>query len=241
MTERAFDDLAKRLSAATTRRGLLKGALAVALGGLATRLRGDGADAAARPACMRLGQTCDATHACCAHLACADGSCCRPTNETCYADADCCADDVCRPNPHGLGLRCLPPGDVGAACVEQTDCADGLTCDAASGLCLVATGLPCDQDSDCVSGSCDPYTGLCAGDCLASGSCSGGRVCLSNGSCAHPCPGGGVDCESCSLVRCIGTSDGNVCSADNTFGSCSTNADCPIGSACSGSVCEHLC
>jgi hypothetical protein len=169
VTDHAFDELSKRLSAAATRRGVLKGALAAAVGGVATRLRGAGAAAQTRQACERLGQTCDATHPCCQHLACAAGSCCRPVNETCYADSDCCADNVCRPNPHGMGLRCLPPGDVGAACVEQADCAGSLTCDVYTGTCLIATGDPCAENSDCVSGVCDSFTGLCADDCLPDG------------------------------------------------------------------------
>lgn len=51
-------------------------------------------------------------------------------------------------------MRCLPAGDVGAACVEDADCAGNLVCDPAS-ACLVLNGGPCVADTDCVSGICD--------------------------------------------------------------------------------------
>jgi hypothetical protein len=168
MTDDRFDRLTKLVSTSTTRRGLLKGAAAVALSGVVARVRGAGrqdADARARinMACARLGQPCSTVAhtpgslVCCPHLACdaTEHVCCTPSNGSCLADSDCCGEDVCRPNPTGVGNRCLPPGLVGAECVEDLDCAGTLVCDLSVNLCLVATGGPCVADSDCASGVCD--------------------------------------------------------------------------------------
>src|SRR4051812_34941538 len=60
MTDDRFDALTKQLTAASSRRGVLKGGLALALGGIAPRLRGGNAAARARirMACAREGQPC---------------------------------------------------------------------------------------------------------------------------------------------------------------------------------------
>jgi hypothetical protein len=209
MTDERFDAFAKRLSAATSRRGLLKGALAVALGGVAMRLKGNDADAQTRQACSRLQQACGAGQpACCAHLTCQDGACCRPTNETCYADSDCCPDNVCRPNPHGLGNRCLPPGGVDAACVDAGDCAAEFVCDAYTGTCqppCLSLGSDCESDADCCSGL------ICAVDLQRGGALETYCVeCLAEGSAClndQQCCGGVCDpytatCAACASLTC---------------------------------------
>jgi hypothetical protein len=191
MTDDRFDDLTKLVSKSTSRRGLLKGAAAVALGGLAARVRGNGGDAAARArvsmACARLGQPCatgtgtPGNMICCPHLICGDGDvCCKDTNETCVDDSDCCADNVCRPNPTGLGNRCLPPGDVGAECIDDSDCAGGLACGLKAHIC----GEPCGNDICRPDQFCDAYTLECTETCLSEGSdceviadCCAGLVC----------------------------------------------------------------
>jgi hypothetical protein len=188
VTDKTFDQLTKLVSKTTTRRGVLKGAAAAAMGGIAMRLRGNSADARARVAmaCARLGQPCNVTKhtpgglVCCPHLACdSDHVCCSPTNTSCMGDTDCCGSDVCRPNPSGLGNRCLPPGDVGAECIEDTDCMGGLACEVLSGQCGVICGLEtCRPDQ-----TCDPYTLTCLGcldegsECLTIDDCCGKLVC----------------------------------------------------------------
>jgi hypothetical protein len=76
--------------------------------------------------------------------------------------------------------------------------------------------------------------------CPGPGACPAGQVCLSNGSCAVPCPHGDSDCQHCG-GRCITTSDGPVCAAGG-LGASSTNLNsaCPAGSACSGAFCENV-
>jgi hypothetical protein len=76
--------------------------------------------------------------------------------------------------------------------------------------------------------------------CPGPGACPAGQVCLSNGSCAVPCPNGDSDCQHCG-GRCITTADGPVCAAGGLGRSCTnTNSACPAGSACSGAFCEHV-
>jgi hypothetical protein len=215
VTDKSFDQLTKLVSSSTSRRGLLKGAAAAALSGVAMRLRG-GSDAAARArvrmACARLGQPCDTVVGtpgnmiCCPGLACdMNGetlSCCKPENESCVENTDCCAGNVCRPNPTGLGNRCLPPGDVGAECIEDADCASGL-CDGYSGTCL---------DNGCGMG------------------CFGGPY-------IGPPTFCGADSRSNAPCACYPTTEDTCsCSASNgcpdVSGGCSSSADCPIGRTC---------
>jgi hypothetical protein len=240
MPDDRFDDLTKLVSKSTSRRGLLKGAAAAALGGVAMRLRGSG-DAAARArvkmACARLGQPCGTgpgtpgDHICCPDLTCgADAVCCKDTNAPCVTDADCCADaDVCRPNPNGLGNRCLEPGLVGAKCIEDTDCAGGLACELESGLCgevcgdvtcladqtcdpytltcVGNSGAPCLDDSECASGNCDPYTLTCL-DCTAEYTlCLSDAECCGDLVCAPNLPSGSISNTYC--VECL--ADGLGC------------------------------
>ena len=205
MPDERFDNLTKLVSRSTSRRGLLKGAAAAALGGVAMRLRGSG-DAAARArikmACARLGQPCNTipgtpgNKICCPHLACdSDLTCCKPTNATCVDDGDCCADDVCRPNPSGVGNRCLPPGLVGAECVEDTDCMGGLACEVTTGQCGEICGnTTCRPDQNC-----DAYTLTCIGD--------PGAPCLDGSECAS----GLCDTDA---MTCICITEYSLCSSD---------------------------
>ena len=252
MTGPRFDDLTKTLGKSTSRRAVLKALALAAVGGVLSRAGGGDAEARARVrmACARLGQPCNTipgtpgNKICCPHLACdADLTCCKPQNESCVDDGDCCAGNVCRPNPKGLGNRCLPPGGVGAACVETADFSDALVCEPYSGLCLEITGTPCTANNQCVSGICDDYTGICAGACL--------DLCVNCASSADCCAG-----LQCVNFQCL-ANDGTACIEDSDcasglcdeytgfcIGSCLTAhtgcfeaGDCCAGLTCFGSVC----
>lgn len=129
--------------------------------------------------------------------------------------------------------RMCQPGTTNAACGSASSCA-------------ICTGQEQCQDQTCVcvpecGGTCDGTADGCGGTCT---NCPAGRVCLSNGTCAIPCPGGGPDCATagCASTRCIVTNEGNVCSLGNGEGSCQQdNQDCPVGRACSGTLCEVIC
>jgi hypothetical protein len=231
MPDDRFDILTKLVSKSTSRRGLLKGAAAAALGGVAMRLRGSG-DAAARArvsmACARLGQPCatgtgtPGNMICCPHLICGDDAvCCKGANETCLDDGDCCADNVCRPNPTGLGNRCLPPGDVGAECVEDFDCLEGLVCEVQTSTCAALCGeFICPPDY-----VCDPYTLTCTAICLPEGSdCESIEDCCLGLVCAPNTQLGGPTETYC--VECLPITSG-----------CFDDRQCCSG-ACNGGECE---
>jgi hypothetical protein len=230
MTDQQFDNLAKQLSSVASRRGVLKGALAVALGGIATRFRGDQADAARRPACGRLHQDCSSA-ACCPGFACEADACCRPTNETCYEDTDCCSGNVCRPNPHGMGQRCLPPGDVGAACVSDTDCATGI-CDLYTGTCASLCVATCTvADDSCVPGGQFTCCGTGGGECGCTTDIEGNPFCAGVGVCA-PCASN----EDCALMGaytfpfadqlvCVNTPDAGPCCSGDFATACALPCD----------------
>jgi hypothetical protein len=215
MTEDRFDELTRRLATGTSRRGLLKGMAAVALGGVAARVRGGGGgDAEARArvsmACARLGQPCNTVpgtpgnQICCPHLICGDELvCCKDGGETCMDDTECCADHICRPNPDGLGNRCLPPGDIGAECLEDEDCLSSLACSVEFGTC----GIVCGESICGPDDICDPYTlmcttpGICAGlyEACPEG-CSVGVPCAA-------CCGGGICYTGPGPENCNGLAD----------------------------------
>ena len=197
-----FDRLAKQLASATSRRMVLKGALAAAIGGLFARGASQDAEATrARRACSRLGQVCGGTtpsanFTCCPGLACETGACCRPEEERCLTNDDCCGGLVCRPS--GLGQQCLPPGGFGAECVEGADCASGV-CDA-SGICT---------DSACID-RCDYLVEplICGVDSRTNASCT-----------CYPTP-----------ENICGCAAANSCL--DAFDCCDSTADCGPGQRC---------
>jgi hypothetical protein len=249
MTDERFDALTRTLGKATSRRTVFKGLVAAAAGAVLTRAGGNDAEARARirTACARLGQACGAgtvdNQACCPSLTCGDElTCCKDTNQTCIANDDCCGDNTCRPNPTGLGNRCLPPGDAGAECVEDLDCAAGLICDPYTGTCAGELGAPCTSDADCVSGVCDVYTGICvAGNlpngavCADSAQCESGSCCPPEGVCKPPANQSAacvVDDDCCGTDIC----SGGVCfSCANPYQYCGSGHDCCSG-VCNGSL-----
>lgn len=95
--------------------------------------------------------TCTADHAC-------DGTACAPlpqTGEPCTGE--CATGLVCAP-----AGDCRPPGLAGEACDNDTDCIDGLYCEAAACAPRLPVGSACDGlpeaacefDSACVDGLC---------------------------------------------------------------------------------------
>lgn len=184
MDGRRFDEFTRSLAGRATRRRLLGGAAAGALGGLLTRL---GARETAA-ACTRFGLSCTGAVACCNGAACLNGVCRCPagtamcntlTGPSCVPA--CPADQVM-----GAGCRCLcatsgrPPGPTGCACptgLERCngkcvdprtayqsdpancggcgiDCGPCRTCD--NRVCsAIADGTPCATGQVCHAGTCE--------------------------------------------------------------------------------------
>jgi hypothetical protein len=157
MTEDRFDALTKQITTAASRRGLLKGALALALGGVATRVSGTGrAEARARikMACAREGQYCDPAQAALGRVVCCPGLVCNENTELCAPEGRTCAPGMPAEScgPGGVPSSCGPEGfcgqvtdvDGGCACIERTcgeppqSCTTGADCQ--SGLCVDVPG-----------------------------------------------------------------------------------------------------
>jgi hypothetical protein len=155
MTDERFDKLTKQVSSSATRRGLLKGAAAVALGSLAARVRGGGnaeARTRIRMACARTGQACSSEAGapgnlrCCPHLICdSDTSICRPTDVHCALGipAESCADSVA------------------SSCGPEDFCAQVTNVDGGCACIIRTCGLPCSTGADCQSGMCVDVPGCC--------------------------------------------------------------------------------
>jgi hypothetical protein len=255
MTNERFDQLTKSLSKTASRRTVFKGVMAAAVGGMLARFRGGDSAAArarVRMACARLGQPCatgtgtPGNMICCPDLTCGvDAVCCKDTNQTCLSNDDCCGDNTCRPNPSGLGNRCLPPGDVGAECIEDLDCLGTLGCDAYTGTCEnICDGVTCTEGQTCCG---DAYTlsSICCGG--PNETCDGQLgACVSCAEYGDPCSS---DSECCDNLR-----DGNaVCGLlpnDTSVGSGLTlleisgyccvpeGGSCAAGPCCNGLFCS---
>jgi hypothetical protein len=202
-------------------------------------------DGKRRCACKSDGASCEANRNCCSQR-CTGGVCgsvgpagCTPT--TCATQGKDCGtiQDGC-----GTQLRCGPD-----------ECGNGFSCTANRCLCpdgtAVCQGICCQAGQVCQNGGGPCCTPNCARKCggvddgcggTCTGACDAGRVCLSNGTCAVPCPTG-TECPAAGCGnRCIGTNQGNVCSLSGGVGECANNnAGCPTGSACNHEICEPVC
>jgi hypothetical protein len=117
-----------------------------------------------------------------------------------------------------------PSGQV--ACGSQ--CCSG-TC--VNGTCIaecVSNGGSCDADGECCSGNCS--NGFC---------CASGRVGLSNGTCAMPCPTGSGCVAGCT---CDTGSSGNYCGTPGSGTPCNDDdSECPTGEFCARGHCTAAC
>jgi hypothetical protein len=160
MTDERFDDLTRRLESATSRRGVLKGAAAVALGGIAMRFRTNGADARARikMACARPGQACStATNAadglrCCPHLVC-DAPDDETIGECVPEDALCAPGEIAEVCAELIMSSC---GEISDNCAQATNVDGGCAC-----VARTCTEIPCSSGADCQSGLCVSVPGCC--------------------------------------------------------------------------------
>jgi hypothetical protein len=131
-----------------------------------------------------------------------------------------------------------PPGckRTGKHCTRDTQCCGTLVCD--SGTCAAA----CESgqvlcNGNCVSDSCLANSGQVFNTSTCQCECPTGRVKLSNGTCAKPCPNGDDDCGGfpCGCFNiagegpfCATTSRGNICDFDLP-GFCGTGELCSVG------------
>jgi hypothetical protein len=161
-----------------------------------------------------------------------------------FADAEANNRKKKRKHKKNRSGKCRP------TCIDRTCGDDG--CGGSCGTC--AAGQLC-QGGTCICAP-EPRNTTCGGRCgdrinncgeiIGCPTCSGGRVCLSNGSCATVCPG-----DSCpSGCGCsISTTEGQshcIANGGPPGEECMSTADCPFGQHCqgvmpSGNRCIGLC
>ena len=96
------------------------------------------------------------------------------------------ANDCPAPCPYDelpLEWRCVERGSVGAPCVEDANCGEGLHCDVSQGFCAAAgvAGAPCLSDDHCdTSCHCDVSTERCVGDAQEGGACTTNTDCAAS-------------------------------------------------------------
>ncbi len=125
---------------------------------------------------------------------------CGEEGDECASDGDCgpdayCSQPICLTAHEGCGLdgsspclrRCEPRLEEGDACVPAayagppTTCLEGLTCNAALGVCAPAQvlGGACGAEADCAGEACDPVTSRC----IRPGTLGAGDPCLGENAC----------------------------------------------------------
>lgn len=249
MDGQRFDDLARVLARGASRRQVLRGLTAGAVGGTAVALgfSRPAAEVAAAD-CIGGGGTCAADSDCCAGGLCNPNGQCycddpdRPgigcacttgADETCGLDSlECCAGvcvraGACHPVP-----KCAEVGDAcsdDGACCRDLVCGDGQTCGVA--VTCAAEGGTCTDDGDCcadlVCGNANTCGAKPAPACVAlGGACGGDGDC-----CQGTCGDAGVchcqDPAQPALGCACTTGTDNPC-ADPAL-SCCPNSDEPGG------------
>ncbi|MGH2533187.1 MAG: DUF7107 domain-containing protein [Thermomicrobiales bacterium] len=166
---------------------------------------------------------------------------CRPASCTggvetqaafCTGMSASCPDAVtesCSPYLCGT-TACLDtcPGPDNEGCIASHHCD--------AGECLLDEGLgePCDEDSDCISGICNPVNLVCCTAVCASGvACTGpGATC-----CEPDCTGRECGDDGCGGTR--GACDANQCLTRGSGQTCEST--CGSGQICVGGTCQDTC
>lgn len=161
---------------------------------------------------------------------CSDGA----GGSHCYADSDCdyghcnsqvcsgglvgdscsfdshCASGFCRTVESSVTSGSCVSGEAAGACVDASDCREGLHC--TGGRCFTgAAGQPCEDDAQCDSRVC------MAGACQSRQS---GAYCETDG-----------DCDDGFCVS-------SVCASGSKWAPCSDGGDCDSGLMCTRNVCS---
>ena len=143
MQDQKFDNLTKAMATGTSRRLVLRGLAAGAVGALAT-VFGPGQSASAQPGCRREGHPCEGNQVCCPGLVCTPAAgpgqaarCTRPTPPSptppkCKSDKDTCSKNE----------ECC------SGCCKDGYCKDASYCKCKS------EWWPCSKNEECCSGCC---------------------------------------------------------------------------------------
>jgi len=230
-----FDEMTRRLTAAGTRRRLLRDLAGAVLGGVlgqvgwavpAAAAPGGAGPAAQGGRCARLNQRCgpgngkdgkDRDARCCRGLACKGGRCrCKnggkPCGKRCAPKGGCCNDAGCSPQQRCQAGRCVcraaGAAPCGPLCLPAGTCCSDADC--RGGKRCPEPGDVCrcsDEEREC-EGACIPLSACCRDtDCPDDRECVGG-VCR--------CDGGRIEIGGKCADPCQGGDCGQVCACQAT-------------------------
>jgi hypothetical protein len=263
-----FDSLTRALGSGRSRRSLLRGLGAAALGaaGLARAGRADAANLGNSP-CAHFCQTVfppgpnrgacvsQAAHgtgpcaACGANPGNYCGGACTDTQTdiaNCGGCGNACPSDACHSATCVAGVCGLAPANAGAVCADAPDhCTNASTCDAA-GNCVAGGPVNCDDQNACTDDSCDPAVG-CVNTpitCDDNDACTD-DTCDPSSGCVYTetvCPAG----DQCNTAFCDSTTGcgltpltGQACDSGGGPGSgICESGDCLTNTCTVGSACD---
>ncbi len=171
----------------------------------------------------------------------------QPCCQACRSDTDCSKGTACRSGFCQVGTAPSPPTPPTPPSPPAQSCQARCAADPQGCLayCKAATG---DQASYCQNGTtCHGTTAPCCKACTADSQCPGGTSCTSGYcaatqvDCPSTCAADPAGCDDfCQAVAGQACQNGNVCHGTgiSCCTQCSTDADCPSPSVCSGGLCR---
>jgi len=132
-----------------------------------------------------------------------------------------CSAQGCALGNYCNGTTCAAQVGLGMPCISSAACDTNLFCDTTqtSPTCtaLEAGGQPCDGNTECMSGVCNP--GTCEGT---------GEACLNNSGCEGHCSN--APSTTCVVGDDFECGEGHCSITTEDF--CDTAANCPVGETC---------
>jgi hypothetical protein len=150
----------------------------------------------------------------------------------------------CKKVERNLCITLDRPAAAGDVCINDSNCPEGLICNAANACAsqAAAAGAPCKVDANCVSGLICNSANVCAtppaaaGDpCKVDANCVSGLICNSANVCATPPAAAGESCKvDANCVSGLICNSANICATplSNIGGPCTTDAACKDGLIC---------
>ena len=167
----------------------------------------------------------------------------------------CNSASECQSGQNCLDNECVTAGQCPStrlSCTSSLQCPSGQSC--TDSCCGAVSGCISDTDCSGTTPHCDTATHACKA-CSGNGQCSGGKLCVADGSCATGCAVN-TDCKDATKPFCHNNGTVSVCSECNvnsdchdaskpacisgSCGGCSGNNDCPSATpACDTGT--HVC
>ena len=253
-----FDALTRALGSGRSRRSMLRGLGAAALGaaGLSRAGRADAADLGNSPCahfCVAVFPPGPARGACVSAAAHGTGPCvacgANPANycggactnvqtdvNNCGVCGNVCPSDACNAATCIAGVCGTTPTNAGGICAAAPDhCTNPSTCDA-TGACVAGGPINCDDQNACTTDTCDPTTGCVYtvvncddGNECTTDSCDSASGCVHTANAGASCQNGTGVCDA--TGACVNNCAGVTCTA---LDECHVAGTCdPATGACS--------